>query len=143
MEGVAPKVDHPKRRRRQSVWDRTGNVVRAEVEVPQPSQLPQLRWDHACQPIVGEVDSRDEGEVADAGRYLPVEARRVEVQRNDAGRGAAGDPGPAAGIVLIPGVEGRTGEMELQADEGLRVVVWSRGGEAPKRGEDDDDGQEL
>jgi hypothetical protein len=39
------------------------------------------------------------------------------------------------GIVLLPGVEqagGRSGEMELQADEGLRVVVLSRDGEAQR-----------
>jgi hypothetical protein len=40
------------------------------------------------------------------------------------------------GIVLLPGVEqagGRSGEMELQADEGLRIVVLSRDGELKER----------
>lgn len=42
-------------------------------------------WDLSTQLIVWQMDPREESEVGDAGRYLAIELRRLEVQRSYTG----------------------------------------------------------
>lgn len=73
MEGVVPKINYLKERRRQCVWDHSTKFVRAEVKVAQSIQLAKFRWDLTAQLVIREVDSSEESEVGNARWYLAIE----------------------------------------------------------------------